>query len=152
MGMQMSFPEDSIIIRENSNSQYMYIVVKGTIALYMNYKKKNEYLLGLCSKGKTFGELGVLCHEKSTYTAVATDDVAVVAFSENELENFVKKYPLEALGVMRNMARMNNILNLNLKMVMSENEDSGAYDEIVKKMVEGKLAGTPVKPTWRSTR
>lgn len=122
MGMQHNYPEGTIIINEKGMHQLMYVVLKGTIALYINYKQEDEYLLGLCTKGTTFGELGILCHSPSMYTAVAESDAIVVTFSESELGTFIERYPSQALGVMRNTARINKILSLNLKMALNDSQ------------------------------
>jgi len=120
MGMQREYKEDAIIIMEKTINKHLYMVLDGTVALYINYKKPDEYFLGLCSKGNAFGEIGVLCHEESIYTAVAVTDVQLALFSENEIDSFVKGYPEQAIGVMRLMARINKLLDLNLRMVVEE--------------------------------
>lgn len=129
MGMQKTYAEDSLIIMENTINKYIFMVLEGSVALYMNYKKPDEYLLGLCNKGNAFGEVGVLCHEESIYTAVAATDTVVAVFSEAELGSFVRGHPDQVIGIMKMMARINRILNLNLRMVIEDNkspESAGA--------------------------
>lgn len=139
MGMQEKISEGTVIINENSVNKYMYLVIKGTVALYVNYKKPDEYLLGLCNKGKVFGEMGLLCHGESYYTAVAETDVTVALFSEFELEHFIKGYPTQALGMMRAVARMNQVLNVNLKMIMEENKQ---YEKMNREMYMKAVSGS----------
>ena len=127
MGLQLDFKEDDIILTEKSTSQLMYLILEGSVALYSNYGTSTEYLYGILSKGKTFGEVGLLTHEESAYTAVAISPVKVAVFSENELGNFIRGYPDYALGVMRSIAKMNQIFRINLKMVMEENKDYASY-------------------------
>ena len=119
MGMKAAFPENSVIIKEGRINPGMYIVTSGVVALYANYKKEDEYILGVLSKGKAFGEMGLLCHEKSPYTAVANTDVELVTFSEFELGSFIRSYPDQALGIMRSIARINKMLSLSCQL-MSE--------------------------------
>ncbi len=120
MGMKQEFSEDTVIINENAESRLMYMILEGTVALYSDYGKNTEYLIGLCGKGKVIGELGLLCHEASIYTAVAITDVTAMSFSEFELQSFMKNYPDQAIGIMRNIAHINKVLNRNLKMLMED--------------------------------
>lgn len=147
MGMQETIAEDTVILREKVQNKYMYMVTQGTVALYMNYGTPEEYLLGLCNKGKAFGELGLLCHDESMYTAVAVTDVTLVRFSEFELDSFVKGYPEQALGIMRSIARINKILNLNLKMTLTE-----AHQKIYAEAMQEPEQKNDVAARWRSTR
>ena len=130
MAMQLNYAEDTTIIREKAKNRHMYIVLEGTVALFSNYNTPEEYLIGLIRVGETFGEIGILNHDESLYTAVAVSDVKVVVFSDNELDIFMKNYPDQALGIMRSMARMIKILNANLNMVIEENKDFVKYKDM----------------------
>lgn len=122
MAMQNKYEEDTIILREKGVNNQMYMVTSGTVALYVNYGKEEEYLLGLCNKGTVFGEMGILCHSPSIYTAVAVTDVVAATFSEHELDYFIKTYPDKALGIMRSTARLNSVFSLNIKMMMEDHK------------------------------
>lgn len=153
MGLQLDYKEDDVILTEKSPSRLMYLILEGSVALYTNYGTSDEYLYGLLSKGKTFGEIGLLNHEESIYTAVAISPVKVAVFSENELGSFIRGYPDYALGVMRSIAKMNQIFRINLKMVTEENKDYSKYrklyEESIKQATEDKIEDTTAK--WRST-
>jgi len=45
-----SYPEDSVILREGERKDEMYKIVSGKAAVYINYGKENEYLLGICTE------------------------------------------------------------------------------------------------------
>ena len=120
MGRHVTLPEDSVIIKEGGIHTFMYMVIKGNVVLYMNYGKEDEYVLGAVSKGMTFGEIGLLMHEPSLYTAVSFSDVELARFSEFELGTFIKGYPEQALGIMRSIARINSMLNMNCQLLAEE--------------------------------
>lgn len=159
MGMQMDYKEDDIILKEKAESRFMYLILQGEVALYSGYQTKEEYLFGLVGKGKTFGEIGLLNHENSIYTAVAVTNVKVAVFSEFELGSFIRNYPDQALGVMRSVARMNKVFKMNLKMVMEENKDYAKYKEVyLEAMKSGpeeetvEVTAEDANPEWRSSR
>lgn len=133
MAIQEKYKMGTIILMEKGISRQMYMVTSGSVGLYMNYGKKDEYLIGLCNKGTVFGEMGILCHKESIYTAVAETDVTAVTFSEHELDEFVREYPEKTIGIMKSTARINSILSLNLKMMV---EDSKQEEMILKSLSE----------------
>lgn len=153
MGLQLDFNEDDVILTEKSTSRFMYLILEGSVALYTNYGTSEEYLYGLLSKGKTFGEIGLLNHEESIYTVVAISPVKVAVFSENELGSFIRGYPDHALGVMRSIAKMNQIFRINLEMAMEENKDNSRYrrlyEDAIKQTTE---ADSEVKARWRTLK
>lgn len=153
MGQQLDFKEDEIILKEKSPGRYMYLILEGSVALYSNYGTSSEYLYGILSKGKTFGEIGLLNHEKSIYTVVAISPVKVALFSENELGNFIRGYPDYALGVMRSIAKMNQLFRINLEMVIEENKDytryRKLYEDVIKQSTE---SDSEVSAKWISSR
>lgn len=152
MGLQIDYKEDDVILTEKSDSHLMYLILEGSVALYANYGTSAEYLYGLLGKGKTFGEIGLLTHEESVYTVVAISPVKVAVFSENELGAFIKGYPDYALGVMRSIAKMNQIFRVNLKMALEENQDYAKYkmlyDDVIKQSTE---SDSEVTAKWRSS-
>ncbi len=150
MGLQLDFKEDDIILKEKVLSPYMYLIIKGSVALYSGYGTSEEYLYGILSKGKTFGEIGLLTHEESIYSAVAISDVKVAVFSENELGTFIKAYPDNAIGIMRSIAKMNQLFRTNLKMLEEENLDHVRYKELYDEAVK-QLSGVDdeAEAKWR---
>ena len=65
------FSEDEVIIREGETYEEMYKIVSGRAALYLQYGTENEYLIGVLSDGKCFGEVSVLTGKPSPYSVVA---------------------------------------------------------------------------------
>lgn len=152
MGLQLDFKEDDVILSEKSSSRFMYLILEGSVALYTNYGTSEEYLYGLLSKGKTFGEIGLLNHEESIYTVVAISPVKVAVFSENELGSFIRGYPDHALGVMRSIAKMNQIFRINLEMVLEENKDNSRYRMLYEDALKQSTdVDSEVLAKWRST-
>lgn len=136
MGLQLEYKEDDIILKEKASNHHMYLILEGSVALYSNYGTPDEYLYGILGKGRTFGEIGLLTHEDSIYSAVAVSNVKVATFSENELDHFIEKYPDYAIGVMRSIAKMNQIFRANLKMVTEEFKDYAKYRTLYEDVIK----------------
>jgi len=120
VGVKLKYNENDIILKEGKIDTKMYVVLKGTVVLYMNYGKDNEYVLGACGVGKVFGEMGLLCKEESMYTAVAFTDAEVMRFGRDNLEHFFTCYPKNAIGMMEKIARCNSLLKMNLDLAIDE--------------------------------
>ncbi len=114
------FPEDSIILREGELRNEMYKIVSGKVAVYINYGKENEYLLGILGEQQCFGELGILCRQPSMYTVVAVYDVLAMRISLDEFSGFLKKNTKNAINIIRNLSWCMMNLKGNLDLVLDE--------------------------------
>ncbi len=114
------FPEDSIILREGELRNEMYKIVSGKVAVYINYGKENEYLLGILGEQQCFGELGILCRQPSMYTIVAVYDVLAMRISRDEIDEFLKKNNKNAINIIQNLSWCMMNLKGNLDLVLDE--------------------------------
>lgn len=117
--------EDEIVLREGDTVPYMYYVLSGAVTLYLNYHEKDEIVLGVCSEGKVFCEMGILNNSPSLYTAVAFDnETKLLKITQDNFVDFIKKYPENTIEILRNMARINGMLVKNLDLLSEEVVDS----------------------------
>lgn len=114
------FPEDSIILREGELRDEMYKIVSGKVAVYINYGKENEYLLGILGEQQCFGELGILCRQPSMYTVVVVYDVLAMRISLDEFSGFLKNNNKNAINIIRNLSWCMMNLKGNLDLVLDE--------------------------------
>ena len=114
------FQEDSIILREGELRDEMYKIVSGKVAVYINYGKENEYLLGILGEQQCVGELGILCRQPSMYTVVAVYDVLAMRISLDEFSGFLKNNNKNAINIIRNLSWCMMNLKGNLDLVLDE--------------------------------
>lgn len=115
------FKSETVIMHEGSNVDHrMYIVLDGEVIVYRNYGKSDEYLIGVFGKGKTFGEMNLFSSGPTLFTAVAYTDVKVAWFERNNLENFIKNYPENAMQMIENLSRSFILMEKNLEMAINE--------------------------------
>ena len=98
------FSEDEVIIREGETYEEMYKIVSGRAALYLQYGTENEYLIGVLSDGKCFGEVSVLTGKPSPYSVVAISDIMVMRIGADRFESFISQNPHNTAEIMKNMA------------------------------------------------
>lgn len=115
------YKTDEIIMKEgDANNNRMYIVLEGEVVLYRNYGQSDEYLIGICGKGKTFGEMNLFKTGSTMFTAVAYTDAKVAWFEKYNLENFIIGYPSYAMQMIENLSKSFLLLEKNLEWAINE--------------------------------
>ena len=114
------FSEDEVIIREGETYEEMYKIVSGRAALYLQYGTENEYLIGVLSDGKCFGEVSVLTGKPSPYSVVAISDIMVMRIGADRFESFISQNPRNTAEIMKNMANSIVMLKANVGMMSEE--------------------------------
>lgn len=139
------FKEDEIIMQEGDIVPYMYYVLSGAVTLYLNYHDKDEIVLGVCSAGKVFCEMGILNNSPSLYTAVAFDnETKLLKITQDNFVEFIKQYPENTIEILKNMAKINGMLAKNLELLSAEVVDKS--DTIVRnKDLKEKIARYSVR-------
>lgn len=117
------FSEDEVIIREGETYEEMYKIVSGRAALYLQYGTENEYLIGVLSDGKCFGEVSVLTGKPSPYSVVAISDIMVMRIGADRFESFISQNPRNTAEIMKNMA--NKELAESIRMKLAQYNLSG---------------------------
>ena len=117
------FSEDEVVIREGETYEEMYKIVSGRAALYLQYGTENEYLIGVLSDGKCFGEVSVLTGKPSPYSVVAISDIMVMRIGADRFESFISQNPRNTAEIMKNKA--NKELAESIRMKLAQYNLSG---------------------------
>jgi len=135
----------------------LYLIIKGQVRLLDPVESGEELILGVVSEGKSVGELSLFDGEPRSATAVAVDDVEVLALAREDFIAVVRSQPDLALILMATMARtirrMNEevegatLLDLTGKVAKKLLEMSASLrrptdTEVVLKITQEELAGT----------
>ncbi len=114
------FKEGEIVISEGRTNKEMYKIVSGKAAVYFDYKKSSEYLVGVLGDTRCFGEIGLLTGKPSPFTVVAVTDLMLLSIGEDDFELFVSDEPRNAVDIMRNLAMMVFTMGFNVNMLKDE--------------------------------
>lgn len=112
--------ENEIVINEHEKNEHLFKVLSGSFACYMNYGTEGEFLIGILTKGKCFGEIGFLAEEPSPYTYVANEEALVMEVEKKDFQSFVSQNPKNAIDIMMSMSKQVNLLQRHLGMVLGE--------------------------------
>lgn len=90
----------SVIFREGDEAKEMYSVLKGKVEL-----SKGDEALGVMSAGTCIGEMSFLLSSKRVVTAIALDDVELVAIGKENINDLMTEYPQFVVDMLRDLAK-----------------------------------------------
>ena len=101
------------IFREGKEEQCMYILHSGKVAMYNNYRSKEEVMLSELEAVSFFGEMGIISDEPRNATAVVESSAATVeAISREDLQKMIKTCPNKVYMILRDMSYRLRKLNV----------------------------------------
>lgn len=135
----------------------LYLIIKGQVRLLDPVESGEELIIGMSGEGESIGELSLFDGQPRSATAIALNDVEVLALAREDFIAVIRAQPDLALVLMANMARtirrMNEevegatLLDLPGKVAkklleMSASLRRPAEAEVVLKITQEELAGT----------
>jgi len=93
------YEKGSVIFKEGEQGGEMYSVLKGRVAIV-----KGEKEIAVIPEGKYFGEMSYLLLAPRVVTAVALDDVELVAISHENINRLMNEYPEFVIEMLQEMA------------------------------------------------
>ncbi len=113
----LSFPERTVIFRENDFSKDIYIIQKGLVNLYKKVGSKN-ILLYEVGAGGMFGEMSIIDNGPRSATAVAIKETKAIQITAADFRETTKNIPDWFMGIARVLAQRlratDKKLNLNV--------------------------------------
>lgn len=136
-----TFHAEEMILKEGEESDSMYKILSGSVAVYNRYGEKGEHLIGIYSKGRCFGELNVFSDLPCIYTVVAYNDVLVMRVTTDSLEEFIATNPRNVIDIMHNMAHTIRMMQMNIEFLIDdfskkEDENEKKKEEVKKKIMQ----------------
>lgn len=118
------FTEDQVILQQGSTEKVLYKIIHGKAIVYLNYGQEDEYIVGILSEQRCFGEFTILCGKPSIYTVVAYSDVLLLRIPEEDFDDFIRNNSANAIGIMRNLANTLVTLSFNMNLILEELEQA----------------------------
>ena len=112
------FTEDQVILQQGSTEKVLYKIIHGKAIVYLNYGQEDEYIVGILSEQRCFGEFTILCGKPSIYTVVAYSDVLLLRIPEEDFDDFIRNNSANAIGIMRNLANTLVTLSFNSNLIL----------------------------------
>ena len=96
----VSYPAGSVIFKEGSSAEFMYVIMEGEITLSLH-----DHTIAVASPGAIFGEMALLDSEGRSATATATSDCILVPIDVHSFKSLIQYTPDFALHVMNALAQ-----------------------------------------------
>jgi len=110
----IKYKPSETIIKQGDPAEYLYIIVKGQVDVFIHHKDQGEIKVDTLASGQYFGEMGLLEGGKRTATVKATPDSELIVM-QLDREAFLKligdsdKSKEEMLHLMRQRAMNTNM-------------------------------------------
>ena len=111
---------ETIILREGEVNEEMYKIISGRAICYFKYGTDDEYVLASLKEGSCFGEYSLLTGKPGIYTVVAFTDMLVMKITKEDFGTFVEMNAQNSVSIMQNMAKMLNVMAVNIDMIRNE--------------------------------
>lgn len=99
-------------------------------------EKKDEYVVGVLSKGRCFGEMNAFLEQPSVYTFVAYDRVLLLRVVRDSLEEFVKNNPKNVIDIIKNLSHHMSMQQKNIELFLEEKDYELQQEELEKQKEE----------------
>ena len=111
---------DEVILRESEINNDMYKIISGKALCYFKHDTEDEYLLASLKEGSCFGEYSMLTGKPGIYTVTAFTDMLIMKITKEDFDTFITMNIKNAVDIMHNMAKMLNVMAVNIDMILSE--------------------------------
>ncbi len=134
------YPQNSHIVYEGSNSEAMFIIASGSVAI-----QKANKTIAEKKKGEVFGEMGLFDHAPRSASILAKEATTVLVFHRNELLALLRKEPQLAVKLLWALIHeLNKLLRL-----ATENLATPKVSQQTD-VLELPFSVSKDDPTWRS--
>lgn len=123
-GYAQPVPKGVFIFHENDHGAEMYIVLKGSVEIFMESNGHKIKLIEV-TPGGFFGEMSLLEGQSRTASAFTTSDSVLLIVTKNNFDDVMSKAPQVALRIMKGLSSRIRELNNRLKQKVA-GEDAAA--------------------------
>lgn len=104
-GKFKDYRKGMIVFKEGTIDNSMYILHKGSVGMYINYRTREEEKVAEYNAVTFFGEMGIISDEpRGAAAIVANDNTRVETISVEDLETIFKDNPEKINAILRHMS------------------------------------------------
>jgi uncharacterized protein (DUF2225 family)/CRP-like cAMP-binding protein len=133
LGTIKQYEADDFIVHEGEDGNELYIILSGTVAVYINSHGDFPVKIAEMGTGEMFGEMSILEGLPRSATVIAISDVVVLSVKKENIILFIEKQPEMAYKVMKSLCTRIRSTNDAMKELQNE------YKSITKANVDLEL-------------
>lgn len=93
MAAQLQFKKDDVIFKQGDFETKMYFIKAGKVDIITDYGKESAKTITTLGEEKIFGEMGLVDYMPRTASAIATEDVTVDVYDQDDFAEILKTNP-----------------------------------------------------------
>ena len=98
------FPKDEYICQEGQPGDEMYIILKGSVGIFLTNSMGRLYQVATMTDGGFFGEMAIFDNLPRSASCIALEDTICVAVNKDNLKQFLVTCPDIAIQMLNNMS------------------------------------------------
>lgn len=134
---KLRFNEGEVVYRKGEMAQQMYIILSGKIRLYVGHEPVGDWSEEL-TKGDFFGEASLLEPIPRGNTAVALEDIELIAISRGTFLRMIRQNPEVSVKMMQRLAQRNRELGGRIDSDGSRRSRSAQTNACLVSVISGK--------------
>lgn len=99
------YPKNSVILNEGDHHNNFYIVVSGTLKVYVNGDGGRQVTLNWLETGDYFGELSLIDGEARSASVMTLSPTELQVISQQDFHQFLQSQPQASLALMKALTR-----------------------------------------------
>ena len=109
-----SYPKNAVIVHEGDRSDTLYLIISGSVKVYVSDDNDKEFVLNTQGPGEYFGEM-ILDDGPRSASVMTLEACKMGMLTRERFRGVLLKHPEVAIAVMRNLIRRCRVLTENAK-------------------------------------
>ncbi len=110
-----TFTKNTIIINEGDESDSLYVILSGTVKIFLSDEDGKEIILNTQGPNEYFGELALIDDAPRSASVMTLDDCKVSIILKRDFEEFISKNPEICFRLIRGLTKRLRRLTDNVK-------------------------------------
>lgn len=109
------YMKNTVIINEGDEASSLYIILSGSVKVFLNDETGKEVVLTIQDSGEYFGEVSLLDNEPRSASVMTLEDCQFAVLSQQEFIHAISKTPELSLSIIRGLTLRMRALSENVR-------------------------------------
>ncbi|MBI2837417.1 MAG: Crp/Fnr family transcriptional regulator [Acidobacteria bacterium] len=110
-----SFRKNVVILSEGDRSHSLYVVLSGSVRVFLSDDAGKEVVLNIQGPGEFFGELALIDDEPRSASVMTLEPTTLAIISKADFQELIGHQPVIAIRLLRALSRRARLLTTNVK-------------------------------------
>ena len=110
-----TYPRNAVLINEGDESDSLYVILSGTVKVFLSDAEGKEIILNTQGVGEYFGELALMDDAPRSASVMTLEDCKLSIICKKDFEEFLTNHPQVAIRVIKGLTGRLRTLTANVK-------------------------------------